>query len=67
MTRNNGTLHGHATLEEIALCKAWIRVSKYIIAGNTRKEVGFWIEILEHMQKNCPISRRRTYDMINGK
>ncbi|GJX96988.1 hypothetical protein Tco_0352786, partial [Tanacetum coccineum] len=28
---------------------------------------GFYLDILDHMYTNCPITKRRTYDMINGK
>ncbi|GJW96030.1 clathrin heavy chain 2-like protein [Tanacetum coccineum] len=35
------------------------------VNGNTQKEAEFWIEILDRIHKNCPITRRRTYDMIN--
>ncbi|GJU86651.1 hypothetical protein Tco_1294197 [Tanacetum coccineum] len=32
--------------KEIALCKCWVRISEDSVAGNSRKEVGFYIEIL---------------------
>nr|GFA59095.1 hypothetical protein [Tanacetum cinerariifolium] len=54
------------TEEEIALCKAWVRISKDNVKGNERKNDGFYLEILDHMHTNCPNIRRRTCDMING-
>nr|GEX74556.1 Ty3/gypsy retrotransposon protein [Tanacetum cinerariifolium] len=37
------------------------------VKGNMRKERGFWIDILKYMHETCPITHRRTYDMVNGK
>ncbi|GJZ84471.1 hypothetical protein Tco_0649810 [Tanacetum coccineum] len=51
----------------ISLCKAWVRISENSVLGNTRKEIGFWIDVLEHMQKTYPITSRWTYDMVNMK
>ncbi|GKC11165.1 RNA-directed DNA polymerase, eukaryota [Tanacetum coccineum] len=53
--------------EETALCKGWVRTSEDSIKGNMRKERGFWIDILKYMHETCPITQRRTYDMVNGK
>ncbi|GKC60799.1 hypothetical protein Tco_1088397, partial [Tanacetum coccineum] len=53
--------------EEIALCKGWVRISEDIVAGNSRKEDGFYLEIIQHMQTNYHITNCQTYDMINGK
>ncbi|GJU69016.1 reverse transcriptase domain-containing protein [Tanacetum coccineum] len=53
--------------EETALCKGWLRTSEYSVVGNARKEMGFWVEVLKHMHATCPITKRRTYDMVNVK
>nr|GEW27509.1 hypothetical protein [Tanacetum cinerariifolium] len=53
--------------EETALCKGWVRTSKDSVKGNMRKEGGFWIDILKYMHDTCPITQRRTYDMVNRK
>ncbi|GJS89590.1 glutathione S-transferase T3-like protein [Tanacetum coccineum] len=53
--------------EETALCKGWVRTSKDSVKGNMRKERRFWIDILKYMHDTCPITQRRTYDMVNGK
>ncbi|GKB53773.1 RNA-directed DNA polymerase, eukaryota [Tanacetum coccineum] len=53
--------------EETALCKGWVRTSEDSVKGNMRKERGFWIDILKYMHDTCPITQRRTYDMVNGK
>nr|GEX29959.1 hypothetical protein [Tanacetum cinerariifolium] len=53
--------------EETTLCKGWVRTSEYSVKGNMRKEMGFWIDILKYMHDTCPITQRRTYDMVNGK
>ncbi|GJU91224.1 carbonyl reductase [NADPH] 1-like protein [Tanacetum coccineum] len=53
--------------EETALCKGWVRTSEDNVKGNMRKERGFWINILKYMHDTCPITQRRTNDMVNGK
>ncbi|GJX39141.1 glutathione S-transferase T3-like protein [Tanacetum coccineum] len=53
--------------EETALCKGWVRTSEDSVKGNMRKERGFWIDILKYMHDTCPITQRRTYDMVNEK
>nr|GEW33105.1 hypothetical protein [Tanacetum cinerariifolium] len=35
--------------------------------GNTRKHAGFWIEVLQYMQRKTKQYGRRTYDMMNEK
>ncbi|GJX42264.1 hypothetical protein Tco_0257254 [Tanacetum coccineum] len=45
--------------EETALCKGWVHISKDIFVGNARKERGFWVQVVKHMQATCPISKRR--------
>nr|GEV08746.1 hypothetical protein [Tanacetum cinerariifolium] len=32
--------------EEIALCKCWVCISEDSVKGNARKEMGFWVDIL---------------------
>ncbi|GJZ14668.1 hypothetical protein Tco_0550345, partial [Tanacetum coccineum] len=44
-----------------------VRTSKDNVVVNSRKKAGFYLEILQHMRTNCPITDRRTYDMINEK
>ncbi|GJZ45965.1 hypothetical protein Tco_0593561 [Tanacetum coccineum] len=46
------------TKEEIALYKAWVRISKDNVEGNGRKNDGFYLKILDHTHTNCPITRR---------
>ncbi|GJR76277.1 glutathione S-transferase T3-like protein [Tanacetum coccineum] len=53
--------------EEIALCKGWVYVSENSSVGNTRKDVGFWCEVLQYMESKTNQYGRRTYDMVNGK
>nr|GEZ59492.1 hypothetical protein [Tanacetum cinerariifolium] len=53
--------------EETALCKACVRISEVNVEGNGRKKDGFYLDNLDHMYTDCPITRRRTYDMINEK
>ncbi|GJR86513.1 hypothetical protein Tco_0210524 [Tanacetum coccineum] len=53
--------------EEIALCKGWVYIFKNSRVGNTRKDVGFWCEVLQYMERNSKQYDRRTYDMVNGK
>ncbi|GKC11575.1 ribonuclease H-like domain-containing protein [Tanacetum coccineum] len=53
--------------EETALCKGWVRTSEDRVKGNMRNERGFWINILKYMHDTCPITQRRTNDMVNGK
>ncbi|GKC63281.1 zinc finger BED domain-containing protein RICESLEEPER 2-like protein [Tanacetum coccineum] len=36
--------------EEIALCKCWADVSENSSLGNTRKDAGFWCEVLQYME-----------------
>ncbi|GKE74038.1 hypothetical protein Tco_1536079, partial [Tanacetum coccineum] len=36
------------------------------VLGNTRKDIGFSIDVLEHMQKNYNVTRQ-IYDMVNEK
>nr|GEX10897.1 hypothetical protein [Tanacetum cinerariifolium] len=43
------------------------RTSEDSVKGNMRKDRGFWIDILKHMHETCPITHRRTYDMVNEK
>ncbi|GJR04621.1 hypothetical protein Tco_0527605 [Tanacetum coccineum] len=53
--------------EEAALCKCRVRTSEDSVVGNVRNERGFWVEVLKHMQATCPVTKRRTYDMVNEK
>ncbi|GJY60534.1 hypothetical protein Tco_0461191 [Tanacetum coccineum] len=53
--------------EKTALCKGWVRTSEDSVVVNARKERGYWVEILKYMKETCPITKRRTYDMVNGK
>ncbi|GKC83460.1 RNA-directed DNA polymerase, eukaryota, reverse transcriptase zinc-binding domain protein, partial [Tanacetum coccineum] len=53
--------------EEIVLCKGGVRVSEDSVVGNVRKKKGFWVEVMKYMHGNCPIAKRQTYDMVNGK
>ncbi|GKC40567.1 hypothetical protein Tco_1052951 [Tanacetum coccineum] len=53
--------------EEIALCKAWVYVSENSRLGNTRKDAGFWTEVLQYMESKTRMYGRRTYDMVNEK
>ncbi|GJU26762.1 hypothetical protein Tco_1165383, partial [Tanacetum coccineum] len=53
--------------EETALCKGWVRISEDSVKGNARKKRGFWVDILKYMHETCPVTKRRTYDMVNGK
>ncbi|GJR17547.1 hypothetical protein Tco_0966074 [Tanacetum coccineum] len=39
------------------MCKGWVRVSEDSVA-NTRREVGFWIEVLEYNEDNSNVVRR---------
>ncbi|GKF42853.1 hypothetical protein Tco_0126195, partial [Tanacetum coccineum] len=36
--------------EETALCKGWVYVSENSRVSNTRKDVGFWCEVLQYME-----------------
>ncbi|GJZ04022.1 hypothetical protein Tco_0537297 [Tanacetum coccineum] len=36
--------------EKIALCKGWVYVSENSSVGNTRKDAGFWCEVLQYME-----------------
>nr|GEW02860.1 hypothetical protein [Tanacetum cinerariifolium] len=38
--------------EEIALCKAWLNTSEDSLTWKPRRKDGFWIEILEYLEKN---------------
>nr|GEX49578.1 hypothetical protein [Tanacetum cinerariifolium] len=53
--------------EEIALCKGRIHVFENSVVGNTRKECGFWTEVLQHMESKTKAPGHRTHDMVNGK
>ncbi|GKD43798.1 hypothetical protein Tco_1268443 [Tanacetum coccineum] len=46
--------------EEIALCKGWVHVSESSKLGNTRRDVGFWTEVLEYMESKTKLYGRRT-------
>ncbi|GJY71479.1 glutathione S-transferase T3-like protein [Tanacetum coccineum] len=53
--------------EEIALCKGWSVVSENSKHGNSRKQGGFWCEVLSYMESKTQHYGRRTYDMVLGK
>nr|GEW05618.1 hypothetical protein [Tanacetum cinerariifolium] len=53
--------------EEIALCKGWVYVSENSRLGNTRKDVGFWTEVLQYLESKTKMYGHRTYDMVNEK
>nr|GEX59520.1 hypothetical protein [Tanacetum cinerariifolium] len=53
--------------EEIALRKGWIYVSENSSVGNTRKDAGFWCEVLKYMGSKTKQYGHRTYDMVNEK
>ncbi|GJR78165.1 retrovirus-related pol polyprotein from transposon TNT 1-94 [Tanacetum coccineum] len=42
-------------------------IPKVAHEGNTRKNKGFWVEIVNHMHSTCSTTKHRTYDMINEK
>ncbi|GJU73321.1 hypothetical protein Tco_1264726 [Tanacetum coccineum] len=42
-------------------------VSENSRLGNTRKDAGFWIEVLQYMESKTRMYGRRTYDMVNVK
>ncbi|GJZ62944.1 hypothetical protein Tco_0619365 [Tanacetum coccineum] len=46
--------------EEIALCKGWVYIFENSRVGNTRKDVGFWCEVLQYMESNSKQYDRRT-------
>ncbi|GKD71859.1 ALP1-like protein [Tanacetum coccineum] len=49
--------------EEIPLCKCWVYVSENNILGNTRKDVGFWTEVLlVHGSKTQQLQESRSSD-----
>nr|GEU41843.1 hypothetical protein [Tanacetum cinerariifolium] len=37
--------------EEVTLCKAWVRISEDSVVCNMKREVGFWIEVLDYVRK----------------
>ncbi|GJW46437.1 hypothetical protein Tco_0078083 [Tanacetum coccineum] len=53
--------------EETTLCKSWVRISEDSDVGNARKEKGFWVAVVKQMHATFLITKRRTYDMVNGK
>nr|GEX25731.1 hypothetical protein [Tanacetum cinerariifolium] len=53
--------------EENAFCKAWFAISENSKHGNSRKQGGFWVEVLGYIESKTQQYRRRTYDMIIGK
>ncbi|GKE32482.1 hypothetical protein Tco_1451804 [Tanacetum coccineum] len=55
------------TEEEIALCKGWLAVSENNKHGNSKKQGGFWCEVLSYMESKTQKYGRRTYDMVLGK
>nr|GEW47212.1 hypothetical protein [Tanacetum cinerariifolium]GEW52604.1 hypothetical protein [Tanacetum cinerariifolium] len=55
------------TEEEIALCKGWLAVFENSKHGNSRKQCGFWCEVLSYMESKTQKYGRRTYDMVLGK
>ncbi|GKC51153.1 hypothetical protein Tco_1073898 [Tanacetum coccineum] len=46
--------------EEIALCKGWIAVSKSSKDGNSKKQAGFWCEVLEYIESKTKYYSLRT-------
>ncbi|GJV26523.1 hypothetical protein Tco_1379218 [Tanacetum coccineum] len=53
--------------EEIVLCKGWVYVSENNSVGNTRKDAGFWCEVLQYMESKTKQYGRQTYYMVNEK
>ncbi|GJX77663.1 hypothetical protein Tco_0324474 [Tanacetum coccineum] len=53
--------------KEIALAKGWRAISENSERGNTRKKVGFWVEVMEYIESKTKQEGRRTYDMVVGK
>ncbi|GJY21672.1 putative nucleotidyltransferase, ribonuclease H [Tanacetum coccineum] len=43
-----------------------VHVSKNNKLGNTRKDAGFWTEVLQYMESKTKLYGRRTYNMVNG-
>nr|GEX55658.1 hypothetical protein [Tanacetum cinerariifolium] len=52
--------------EEVALCKAWVSVSKNSIEGNGKKASEFWTEVTEYFHKEMG-EQKRSYDLVNCK
>ncbi|GKB07480.1 hypothetical protein Tco_0835764 [Tanacetum coccineum] len=48
------------TEEEIALAKGWLAVSENSKHGNSRKQGGFWCEVLSYMESKTQQCGRRT-------
>ncbi|GJS87982.1 hypothetical protein Tco_0770618 [Tanacetum coccineum] len=55
------------TEEEMALCKGWLAISENSKHGNSRKQGGFWCEVLSYMESKTQQYGHRTYDMMVGK
>ncbi|GJV28486.1 uncharacterized mitochondrial protein-like protein [Tanacetum coccineum] len=55
------------TNEEEMLCKGRVYVFENSRVGNTRKDAGFWSEVLQYMESKTKMYDRRTYDMVNAK
>nr|GEV57065.1 hypothetical protein [Tanacetum cinerariifolium] len=52
--------------EEIELCKGWVHVSKNSFVGNTKREAGFWTEVLRYLENETKAPGLRIYDMASG-
>nr|GEW80790.1 hypothetical protein [Tanacetum cinerariifolium] len=50
--------------EEIVLCKGWVYISKNNRLSNTRKDVGFWTEVLQYMESKTKFEGHQMYDMV---
>ncbi|GJQ98549.1 hypothetical protein Tco_0009688 [Tanacetum coccineum] len=55
------------TEEEIVLYKGWLVISENSKHGNSRKQGGFWCEVLLYMESKTQQYGHRTYDMVLGK
>ncbi|GKE19229.1 putative reverse transcriptase domain-containing protein, partial [Tanacetum coccineum] len=54
------------TEEEIALYKGWLAIFENSKHGNSRKQGGFWCEVLSYIESKTQQYGRRTYDMMLG-
>ncbi|GJW23636.1 glutathione S-transferase T3-like protein [Tanacetum coccineum] len=52
------------TEEEIALAKGWLAVSESSKHGNSRRQAGFWCEVLQYIESKTNQYGRQTYYMV---
>ncbi|GJY02351.1 hypothetical protein Tco_0360503 [Tanacetum coccineum] len=66
MKMNPDAFHGPPE-EEVTLCKAWVRISEDSVVCNMKREVGFWIKVLDYVDKKLNVTGGQTYDSLNEK